>query len=61
MISSTKFSKDFDKVLIEDTVETLRKLDLTGKALVGEAFIRGMLFGIYHTEGLNGEQYLESS
>jgi len=50
MISSTKFSTDFDKMLIEDTVETLRKLDLAGKALVGEVFIRGMLFGMYHTE-----------
>jgi hypothetical protein len=50
MISSTKFSKDFDKILIEDTVEMLQKLDVEGKALVGEAFIRGMLFVMYHTE-----------
>lgn len=50
MISSTKFSRDFDKMLIEDMVETLRKLDVEGKALVGEAFIRGLLFGMYHTE-----------
>lgn len=50
MISSTKFSQDFDKVLIEDTVDKFRELNVEGKALVGEAFIRGMLFGIYHTE-----------
>lgn len=50
MISSKKFSPDFDKVLIEDTVEMLQKLDVEGKALVGEAFIRGLLFGMYHTE-----------
>lgn len=50
MISSTKFSKDFDKILIEDTVEMLQKLDVEGKALVGESFILGMLFGMYHTE-----------
>lgn len=50
MISSKKFSPDFDRILIEDTVEMLQKLDIDGKALIGEAFIRGMLFGIYHTE-----------
>lgn len=50
MISSKKFSPDFDKVLIEDTVEMLQKLDVEGKALIGEAFILGMLFGIYHAE-----------
>lgn len=50
MISSTKFSRDFDKILIEDTVDMFRKLDVEGRALIGEAFIRGMLFGIYHTE-----------
>lgn len=50
MISSNKFSQDFDKMLIEDMVEMLRKLDVDGKALVGEAFIRGLLFGMYHTE-----------
>lgn len=50
MILSNKFSSDFDKILIEDTVEMLRKLDVEGKALVGEAFIRGLLFGMYHTE-----------
>ena len=50
MISSNKFSPDFDKIMIEDTVEMLQKLDIEGKALVGEAFIRGMLFGIYHTQ-----------
>lgn len=50
MISSMKFSRDYDKILIEDTVEMLQKLDLAGKALVGEAFIRGLLFGMYHTE-----------
>jgi hypothetical protein len=27
MILSIKFSTDFDKILIEDTVDTLRKLD----------------------------------
>jgi hypothetical protein len=50
MILSIKFSTDFDKILIEDTVEMLQKLDVEGKALVGEAFIRGMLFVMYHTE-----------
>lgn len=53
MISSTKFSTDFDKMLIEDMVDKFRKLDVDGKALVGEAFIRGMLFGMYHTEALS--------
>lgn len=50
MISSTKFSTDFHKMLIEDMVDKFRELNVDGKALVGEAFIRGMLFGIYHTE-----------
>lgn len=50
MISSTKFSTDFDKMLIEDMVDKFRELNVDGKALVGEAFIRGMLFGMYHTE-----------
>lgn len=50
MISSSKFSTDFDKILIEDMVDKFRELDVEGKALAGEAFIRGLLFGMYHTE-----------
>ena len=56
MISSSVFSSDYDKILVEGVVNKMNTLTDEGKALVGEAFLRGMLLGIYHAEGTDGKQ-----
>lgn len=56
MISSNMFAHDYDKQLLEGAVDQMNHLDDAGKALLGEAFLKGMLFGIYHAEGTNGKQ-----
>lgn len=56
MISSDVFAHDFDKRIIENVVAEMDHKTVEVKALIGEAFLRGMLFGIYHSEGTSGKQ-----
>lgn len=50
MIDSHIFVENYDRVMVEEVLASLRDKSINEKEAILESFVRGLLFGLYHGE-----------
>lgn len=56
LINSHIFVNNYDRVIVEDVLNSLRDKSINEKEAILESFVRGLLFGLYHEEGTKDDR-----